>query len=352
MRALSLGILAVIAATAFVGQAWLRAAPAEAPPPGEAALRAATAACTRTRARIPGGVLGISDPHADDPGVIDLIAATGVHWVRAEFYWRKIEPVPGAGYHWAHYDAMVKAYARRGIRIQAILTYMPDSLPPDWSQRAAAFERFTAAAVRRYAPLGVHLWEVFNEPNLPGYGWLTRGNDTRANLDGYVLMLAAANRAMRKNDPKAVVLIGGMASDQHRGLPVETTMARVYRLGARNCFDVMAFHPYGYQGRFGAARARIDALLEKAGDSDKPVWFNEYGWTEQKAMDMARNPGAAGNPMLRALEQRTVADAFFWFSAKDYSSRYGTPAFGLATYKLERRPSFYTFRHFVEGLRQ
>lgn len=314
-------------------------------------IMAATGQCQSGRAPIPTGVLGISDPHASDPEVIDLIARTGVRWVRAEFYWSEIEPEPGGGYRWSVYDAMVRDYGRRGINVLGILTYIPDSQPRDWAKIDRAFQKFAAAAVRRYASRGVHHWEVFNEPNLTGYGWLDKGMNARKMLGAYTLLLARANQAVRENDPKGVVVIGGLASDQHRGLAAEDTMDVIYGLGAKDCFDVMAYHPYGYQNRFPEARARIDAILAGAGDSGKPVWFNEYGWTEQGEMDMARNPDAGSNPMLAALGQRGSADALFWFAAKDYGRRAGTPAFGLATYDLVLRPSFDTFRSYVESIR-
>jgi polysaccharide biosynthesis protein PslG len=319
--------------------------------PDDATITAATAACTPGNARIPTGILGISDPHADDPDVIDLIASTGVTWVRAEFYWSVIEPDAGAGYRWATYDAMVRAYNRRGINVLGILTYIPDSQPRDWAQIDTAFQDFANATVARYAPRGVHTWEVFNEPNLPGYGWLDRNDNARDALGAYTLLLARANRAVRRHDPDGVVVIGGLASDQHRGLAAEKTMDVIYGLGAKDCFDVMAYHPYGYQNRFPEARARVDAILATHRDRNKPVWFNEYGWTEQAEMDLSRNPDAGSNPMLAALAQRGAADALFWFAAKDYSGRNGTPAFGLATFDLNLRPSFETFRNFVAGIR-
>jgi Cellulase (glycosyl hydrolase family 5) len=319
--------------------------------PETAAVTAATAKCAPGSARVPTGILGISDPHADDPKVIDLIDRTGVKWVRAEFYWSVIEPEPGAGYRWATYDAMVRAYDQRGIKVLGILTYIPDSQPRDWADIDAAFQTFAAATVKRYAPRGVHYWEVFNEPNLPGYGWLDRDANAAKMLGAYTLLLARANQAVRAHDPKGVVVIGGLASDQHRGLSAEKTMQAIYGYGAKDCFDVMAYHPYGYQNRFPEARARIDAIMAAADDTGKLVWFNEYGWTEQAEMDLARNPDAGSNPMLAALEQRNNADAFFWFAAKDYSGRFNTPAFGLATFDLDLRPSFETFRNYVAGIR-
>lgn len=319
--------------------------------PSEGTIREATATCTRTSAQVPSGLLGISDPHASEAEVISIIADAGVTWVRAEFHWSQIEPVAGGGYRWGPYDRMVRAYRARGIRVQAILTYIPDSQPRDWARIADAFHKFTAAAVARYAPMGVHHWEVFNEPNLPGYGWLSRDQSAQSNLGGYTLLLARANQAVRANDPSGVVLIGGIASDQHRGLPLERTMQIIYGLGARNCFDVMAYHPYGYQGMFPQARARVDAVLVENQDTGKPVWFNEYGWTDQTAMDMSVNPTVSTNPMLRALSQRASADALFWFSAKDYSGRSGTPTFGLANFDGQRRPSFETLRAFITAIR-
>lgn len=319
--------------------------------PKRGVVRTVTEACRPAAVAAPKGVLGISDPHAADAAVVNLIAQTGVKWVRAEFHWSKIEPMAGEGYRWDAYDRMVQAYQQRGIRVLGILTYIPDTQPRDWALIDVAYRRFATAVVKRYAVRGVHHWEVFNEPNLPGYGWLTRSQNVKANLSAYTLLLARTNQAVRRNDPKGIVVLGGLASDQKRGITAEQTMQVIYDLGGKNCFDVMAFHPYGYQNRFPEARARVEAILAAGKDGGKPIWFNEYGWTEQAEMDIKINPDSGSNPMLAALKQRTSADALFWFAAKDYSAKLGTPEFGLATFDLRKRPSFETFRHFVTSIR-
>lgn len=316
--------------------------------PSDEQVKAATAQCRLGSARLPRKVIGISDPHTLETRVQDLIIETGVDWVRAEFHWSQIEPVPGGGYRWGPYDAMVDRFSRAGVRIQAILTYIPENIERDWNVVDKRFQAFAEAAIRRYSSRGVHVWEVFNEPNLTGYGWLTKGTKVEPFLGVYTLLLARTNQIVRVVDPQGLVVIGGLASDQHRGLNAETTMDRIYGLGAKNCFDIMAYHPYGYQGKFGQALRRVRNILARHGDANKPIWFNEYGWTDQNSMDLARNNTEKTNPMIAAFAQMRGADGFFWFSVKDYSRRLNAPSFGLADFNGNKRPSFRTFKELVD----
>jgi hypothetical protein len=319
--------------------------------PDDATVRAATANCKPASVTPASGIVGISDPHADDPAVARLIAETGVTWVRAEFHWSIIRSKTDGNFNWTPYDQMVKRYNRLGIKVQAILTYVPEDLPRDWTVIDAEFQKFANAAVRRYSKLGVHYWEVFNEPNLTGYGWLDRGELAEPYLGAYARLVARVNAAVRKYDPEGVVLLGGLAVSDRRALSPEVTMQRLFDLGVGTCFDVFAFHPYGYQNKFGDARARADAILKAGGAQGKPVWFNEYGWTDQNAMSMQFNRTKDTNPMMAVFAQRDNAGALFWFAAKDYSGRPDAPKFGLADYNLNKRPSFETFRKLVQGSR-
>lgn len=313
------------------------------PTPSDVTVEAWTALGTLGSATPATNVFGISEPHADLPRVAGLIAETGIKWVRAEIYWSKVEAVEGV-YNWELYDRMIQTYVDLGINVQAILSYMPDtSRFADWSEAATAFQAFASAAVARYAPLGVHYWEMFNEPNLTGYGWLPAAEVAADNLKGYLMLLAAGNVAVRANDPLGLVIIGGLASDDARGVTAETAMSLFYSLGGKNCFDIMAFHPYGYQGTFDTAKTRIAAILT-AGSDTKPVWFNEYGWTGYDTMNLRTDPTLTTNQMIKAYSQRAEADALFWFSGTDYSRSWGTPTFGLASYWGAKRPSFATMQ--------
>lgn len=302
----------------------------------------------RTPAR---NVVGLSDPHTIEPVVIDLVEEAGAPWVRAELHWSVIQPEKGGPYDFAPYDAMIQNYRERGIEVLLILTYIPESYERDWEAIDEDFRAFATEAVQRYAPMGVHYYEVFNEPNLPGYGWLTDDDDAWTNLPNYTRLLDIANEVVREHDPEGFVVLGGIASEQHRGLTLDETMgALLGHYEAQDCFDVMAFHPYGFQNQFGEAAAMVDGVMSDHDADHLPVWFNEYGWTDYESMDLAVNGTVATNPMLAAFDQRDEADALFWFAAKDYSGRSSAPTFGLADFDGNKRGSFATFQKVMDEL--
>jgi hypothetical protein len=314
-------------------------------------IRQAVFECEPATGEPESGIIGISDPHAEDAAVASLIAETGVRWARVEIRWSEIDPTATGRYDWSKTDAMVDRYNKAGIRMLAILTYIPQNIKPDWAEIDRQFQNFAATAVRRYARKGVHYWEIFNEPNLPGYGWLVKGVKASDFMGAYTLLLARANKAVRDNDPQGFVVLGGLASDNRAGITAEKAMGTIYEMSAGRCFDILAFHPYGYQNKFPEARKRIDAMMAANRDGGKPIWFNEYGWTDYRSMDMKRNRTADTNPMMAVFKQRGEADALFWFSAKDYSAKLGTPTFGLADFSLRKRPSFDTFKYLVDMYR-
>ncbi len=320
--------------------------------PTEATIRAATSLGRRSATVAPTGIVGISDPNAIDIRVIDLCAEVGAEMVRAEFHWSQIETSPDV-YNWSPYDAMVARCVAKGVGILGIVTYLPNWLPPDWAVVDQRFVSFATALVKRYATQ-INFWEVFNEPNLTGYGWLGKPTDPGWSgvkaidfVGAYTLLLARFNKVVRGNDTSALVVLGGMANHNASTsyASMESYMAEVYRLGAADCFDIFAFHPYGYQNQFAAARQRVNTVM---GVNVRPVWFNEYGWTDWRKMDKVAYPTSATNPLIATYENRVHCDAWFHFCMKDYSSKWGTPTFGLCDHNFGKRPGFYTFKGFVK----
>lgn len=102
---------------------------------------------------------------------LDAMVATGAKWLRFDFDWASAELSPGS-YRWTYIDRVVHKARARGLRILATPAYTPtwarpagttDKHPPT---DPATYAAFVGAAARRYAPLGVHHWEIWNEPNV------------------------------------------------------------------------------------------------------------------------------------------------------------------------------------------
>ena len=223
----------------------------------------------------------------------------GVRWARMNASWSWLEPArPGEPdvRALAELDYAVWRVRRAGI---AVLMPIADGVPrwasadPSaaegrWNRRWPPrdpddYAGFAARLVQRYAPRGVHAYEVWNEPNLNRF-W-----PSGPNARDYVTLLAPAARAIRAADPGATVVLGGLAGNDHRFLE------RLYDAGARAHFDVAAVHPYSgavdptlcwrepqenrlAPGAFCAIR-EVRATMVRNGDARKRIWLTEFGWS-------------------------------------------------------------------------
>ena len=152
--------------------------------------------------------------------------------------------------------------------------------PPDPGRYAA----YAARLARRYGPLGVHHWEVWNEENSPTF-WQP-GVDAAL----YTRLLAAAYPAIKAADPAATVILGGLAPQADSGTSQrpQTFLVNVYKAGGRPFFDAVALHPYVYTGDdywFTHGVPELHRVMADHGDADKRLWLTEAG-----------SPSAGGDP--------------------------------------------------------
>ena len=214
----------------------------------------------------------------------------GVGWVRLDFDWSTLEPSRG-WYDVAGYDAVVRALRDAGIQVLGLVSYTPTwarggkpskFCPPE---RASDYARFAAQLAARYAPMGVHAWEIWNEENTAQF-WRPGPSPLR-----YVDLLRHAYSAIHAADPDAMVLIGGLA--QARNTPTSIAaldfLRLLYRDGAQPFFDALADHPYSSPRlpadesssnnwqRMAATSPSLRSVMSAKGDSSKQIWITEYG---------------------------------------------------------------------------
>ncbi|MEW5719167.1 MAG: glycosyl hydrolase [Chloroflexota bacterium] len=228
---------------------------------------------------------------ADDE-MLRLAADAGFDAVVQVFSWREIEPRRGDWY-WEHPDFLLRAAEYYDLDVIARLDQQPywatkpereGNTPPDNLDDYANFARAVAQRYRNR----IKGYVVWNEPNL-AREWGSRPPDAVA----YTEMLCRAYRAIKSVDARALVVSAGLAptNDQNANAQDDRVfLETMYRAGARECFDVLGVHAYGFGyppddprgAHQGLNLARVDDLREIMqiyGDASKPVWITELGWT-------------------------------------------------------------------------
>ena len=103
---------------------------------------------------------------------LDGMAATGARWLRIDFYWPTIQAGGPDAWDWRGTDRIVEAATSRGLEVLAMPAYSPAwARPPGTIDHHPPLDpdmyaRFVHEAVKRYAPIGVRTWEIWNEPNV------------------------------------------------------------------------------------------------------------------------------------------------------------------------------------------
>jgi len=168
-------------------------------------------------------------PHDQVDRSVALMKQSGVRWIRVNANWSAVETngkgVINQGVI-ADYDYAVKAATAAGLQV---LMPMADGVPywasadPHKSQgnwnisyrprSMGDYADYANFIVRRYAPMGVHAYEVWNEPNLDKF-WPSGPSAT-----SFVSMLRAAYPVIKAADPKSTVVLGGLSGNDYPFLP-------------------------------------------------------------------------------------------------------------------------------------
>jgi hypothetical protein len=274
--------------------------------------------------------------------------------VRLDVSWAMLQPTNASSYDpWgvAFVDRVIGMVGAHGMT--TLVTFW---LTPPWANggkgehvlptNPADYARAAQWAANRYVGK-VSAWEVWNEPN---------SNDFMVGADpvAYTRLLKAAYPAIKKGNPAATVVFGGVSYNH------DAWIAAAYNAGAKGSFDVMATHPYmgvadlppgtpddGTMWTLTHAAA-VRNLMVARGDAAKSIWFTEFGWST--------HPNQAGAPnwargVTEAQQARYFSDTVrlcrasmpwvgkvFWYVERDSAaeSSYHNQNYGLV--RVDRTP--------------
>ncbi len=196
--------------------------------------------------------------------------------VRLDVFWSDAEPAPGR-YRFCAFDREMEQARDAGLGVLAVLDY-----PVAWSRdHARDFATFAGITAARYSPLGIHDYEIWNEPNVGANWW-----NGHADPVGYTQLLRAASAAIRKADRQAVIVAGALA-DAPTGstdLSAVAFLRSMYAHGAKGSFDILSDHPYTFPALptfsdpgSGFATAAALRGVSRSFHAAVPEWLDEYG---------------------------------------------------------------------------
>ena len=279
---------------------------------------------------VPRGFFGIVPQTGIDREDLARMRAGGVETLRLPLSWRGTQRSARGDYVWSGFDATVAAAAENGIEILPVLSDPPGwatgsarRMPVDSGRQRRAWAAFVGAAVERYGRRGefwaehgrgsddplpkvpIRAWQVWNEEN---FFYFTRP----VSPGRYARLLAVTRPAIRRADPRAEIVLGGLFANPKQGPPAAMDavdfLDRLYRSrGVKANFDAVALHPYAADvGELRLAVEGIRATMARHGDRRSDLYVTEIGW------------GSAYNPRLVAFEVGLQGQARELRRAYDY----------------------------------
>jgi hypothetical protein len=258
-------------------------------------------------------VWGLSGSAAFRDRLNASVQSAGFGWVRQQAAWSAIEPQKGnfRTDTTAQLDQFVNGASAGGLRVMLSVAKSPDWVGANGGipLRTQDFTDFMTFLTQRYKGK-VQAYEIWNEQN---YAVETGG---RVNVAAYLPLLKAGYQTVRKVDPAAVVVFGGLTptgvNDPSIALNDVEYLRQIYALNGgevKQYYDVLGAHPgsncnppdnswpdnpatnsCGTDPGGGRSYQRDDSfyfkrvlevrkVMEDAGENSKKLWLTEFGWT-------------------------------------------------------------------------
>lgn len=302
---------------------------------------------------------------------LDAAKKLGVDYIRVDFGWEDYQSFSNYAPDFSKFDKVVSAANARGLKILATINF-----PPPWARQDACkdtsacppadnavFASFLKKAVARYAPRGLHYWEVWNEPNIDAWA-------PAPNAADYTKLLVTASTVIRSIDPHAFILMGGLAANhpthsQYFITPYDF-ITQVAKDGGLKAINGVAYHPYpdgdpATSATFQAisqSPTSIIAALNQVGTPNMPIWITETGSSIPAAVGGTPEQNKSQEDFQVLQVQREVATlasypnvaSFFWFNDQDEPAAH--LAFGLRRSDGTLRPAYYTLQQIIAGAKK
>lgn len=304
-----------------------------------------------------------------------LVREMGAGTIVEFFPWAYIENSENS-YDWSRVDRIVKHARNQRIHIIARL-----GLVPEWARKKGDtsaefttlntlpeaaypdFARFVADFAARYAGLIDDLI-IWNEPNI-SFEW----GYQRVDPAGYARLLQAVYTPAHIANPNVVILAAGLAPTLEppgsaAGLNDILYLDELYKAGAKEYFDALAIHTYGFTTppddppafdklNFRRAELLRDVMV-RHGDRFKPAMITETGWNDNPHWTKAVSPSQRIADTIGALQWAN--DHWVWLDRMCFwVLRYPLPTlsypdnYTFVTTTFQPKPIYFAVQAFARG---
>jgi polysaccharide biosynthesis protein PslG len=303
---------------------------------------------------------------------MDDAVSLGAKWVRVDLPWYVVQPTATGPYYWHDFDQLAAAAKAHHLYIDAILDQ-----PPAWARASSCatdyqcppadvnkYAKFAAAAATRYGPMGFNTWEIWNEPNIAA--WAPKPDPT-----AYNRLLLAAAKAIRKVQPDAFIILGGLAAvptdPARQYMSAYDFLIQVGRLGGTHYVNAVGFHPYSLPtmpsnatnfANISSTPYNLVAALSMYGAPNVPIWLTETGGdvpsaatdptaAQPKTQKDENTQAAYATDLIKTIAANNHVSADFWYADHD-DPRYKL-FFGLRRSNDSFRPVFAALKSAIAG---
>jgi hypothetical protein len=259
----------------------------------------------------------------------------GIDWARVTL---------SSDYNPATYDRLLRIARTNRVQILFCIYKSAPYKTFGTDEQEATDQDWIETAVRHFKPF-VKTWEVQNEENLAS-SWDRAGSDQsgdayssgmNVSVAQYIKYLALCYRTIKKVDPTAMVMMGGLSDWQ-----VKPWLLAFGRMGGGQYTDVFNIHPYA-----GSAVESVDQLNEVLSEvkldpllAGKPTWITEVGFQTESAwhgvpgfVGTETNKALALTAVMKGLRTAGVTTPIFWYALHESES--GVHGFGLVVVNSE-----------------
>jgi polysaccharide biosynthesis protein PslG len=301
-------------------------------------------------------LIGIADPELINQTAkvqaaqLARMRSIGINSIRLDANWDWVQFAGADSFDWTMLDREIDSVHAAGLTVDLVIDGCPpwaalagtknDSSPQPAS--AVQFAAWAADVAQRYTPDGVKDFEIWNEPNDTKF-W-----QPKANPVFYTRMLSDSYRAIKKIDPSAVVVAGGLAPVTSRGgsLSMIAFLRAIYAHGARPYLNAVAVHPYSFPAlpstyepwsawsQMNQTSPSVRSVMKQYKDANESIWITEFGAPSNGPSGVGANGEAAELKQAITIAKSTSwIGAIFIYTWQDAGANKRTDAdwFGLLT---------------------